>query len=289
MYLLSETAVALLLALAGSISNGISDFAGGMAARGAHVLRVIAVAVPTGWLVTFALLPVVGGTFSRAAVLWGAASGVASSAAFALLYRCLAIGPMALLSPIAAVISGLLPVCVGLTGGERLSSLACAGVLLAMVAVVLICAGPGDAATCPGIRVPARGVRYAIGAGIAIAGQLLCLDAAPRSSGLAPLVAAGAVSTLVVLVAFAVTRPGGDRAQERLWLALLAGTLGGAANLALLAAVRRGELSVVAVVTSLYPASTVLLARTVLRERVAGSQAVGLGIAAVAVVAFSRG
>jgi drug/metabolite transporter (DMT)-like permease len=253
------------------------------------VLRVIAVAVPTGWVVTLALLPVLGGTFSPAAVAWGAASGVASSAAFALLYRCLAIGPMVLLSPVAAVISALLPVGVGLTGGERLSAPAGAGVALAVLAVVLICAGQGDTAARGGTVVSARGLRNALGAGVAIAGQLLCLDAAPRSSGLAPLIAAGAVSTLVVLVALAMTRPGTGTAQERLWLALLAGALGGAANVALLGAVRRGDLSVVAVVTALYPASTVLLARTVLRERVAGSQAVGLGLAAVAVVAFSRG
>lgn len=95
----ADLTLALPLALGSSLLSGVSDFAGGMAARNGHIFRVLAVTAPISWLVTIALLPVMGADFSRPAVLWGLASGVASTAAFGLFYRCLAIGPMGLLSP----------------------------------------------------------------------------------------------------------------------------------------------------------------------------------------------
>jgi drug/metabolite transporter (DMT)-like permease len=279
-----DAALVLPLALASSLFSGVSDFAGGMAARHVHILRVLAVTAPASWAVTLALAPVMGAAFTGPAILWGLASGLASVAAFALLYRCLAIGPMGLLSPVAAVISALLPVGVGLAAGEHLSGAATAGMFLATLAVVLVSAGPSTGSSRPS----ARGVTYAGAAGTAIAIQLVCLDEAPVSSGLAPLIAAGAMSTAVVMTLLAASGTGGASSTLRPagW-ALFAGVLGSLANIAFLAAVRHGELSIVAVVTALYPAGTVLLARTVLRERVTGTQGLGLGLAAAAVAAFS--
>src|SRR5512139_3461246 len=100
---------ALLLALACSIAYGSADFLGGVAARGAHVLRVVLIAAPISLVVELLLLPAAGADFSSAAVAWGAASGVASAATFALLYRTLAIGPMSVLSPVTALVSATLP------------------------------------------------------------------------------------------------------------------------------------------------------------------------------------
>src|SRR3954451_14874206 len=104
---------ALFLALASSLAYGAADFLGGLAARGAHVLRVVVIAAPASLLVELLLWPVVGATFASGAVRWGAASGVASAAACALLYRTLAIGPMIVLSPVTALVSAALPVTVG--------------------------------------------------------------------------------------------------------------------------------------------------------------------------------
>ena len=285
MSLLPQVAVALPLALASSLSSGVSDFAGGMAARHAHVLRVLAVTAPASWLVTLALLPAIGGDFTVPAVSWGLASGVASAAAFTLFYECLAIGPMGLLSPVAAVISAVVPAGVGLAAGEHLGGGAVGGVFLAVLAVALISAGPSASHSRPSWR----GFTYAVGAGVAISAQLVCLDRAPGSSGLAPLVAAGAVSTLLVAVLLLATRVGraGTRAAFR-W-AGLAGVLGSLGNIAFLAAVRNGELAVVAVITALYPAGTVVLARTILKERFTRTQVLGLGVAAAALVAFTLG
>src|SRR3954463_1036440 len=132
---------ALFLALASSLAYGAADYLGGVAARGAHVLRVVVIAAPASLLVELLLWPIIGAHFSPGAVAWGAASGVASAAAFALLYRTLAIGPMSVLSPVTALVSAALPVAVGLIGGERLGGLAVGGMLLALAAVVIISGG----------------------------------------------------------------------------------------------------------------------------------------------------
>jgi drug/metabolite transporter (DMT)-like permease len=272
--------LALLLALTSSITYGCADFAGGLAARGAHVLRVVVLAAPASLTVEVLLLPVAGGEFSAGAVWWGAASGVASAAAFALLYATLALGPMSVLSPVTALTSGALPVVVGLAGGERLAAPALIGVPLAGAAVVLISAAPDADRRRPA----ARPLLLALAAGAAIAAQLVCLDRAPADSGVAPLVVGRAVASVLVLGAVVARRRrlGATRPDAR--LSLLAGVLDSLANFAFLLAVREGDLALVAVVTALYPASTLVLARAVLHERLSPPQTAGLGVAAAAVV-----
>src|SRR5215217_1876928 len=129
---------ALLLALASSVAYGAADFLGGVAARGTHVLRVVVIAAPASLVVELLLWPAIGAHFDTAAVAYGSASGLASAAAFALLYRTLAIGPMSVLSPVTALVSAALPVTVGLISGEHLSRLAAGGMTLALAAIVVV-------------------------------------------------------------------------------------------------------------------------------------------------------
>ena len=277
--------LSLLLALASSFAYGSADFLGGVAARGAHVLRVVAIAAPASLLVELLLWPIFGAQFDQGAVAWGAASGVASAAAFALLYRTLAIGPMSVLSPVTAIVSAALPVGVGLIGGEQLSGLAIAGIALALVAVVVISGGPDER----GERPSRHALLLAFGAGAAIALQLVCLDQTPGDSGIAPLIVGRAVSSATVLAAVVVLHARlGDR-RPSVPAAAGAGALDSLANLSFLLAVREGELAVVAVITALYPAATVLLARALLAERIGATQLAGLGLAAVAVSLLALG
>ncbi|MGI5156888.1 EamA family transporter [Microbispora sp. CA-102843] len=270
---------ALLLALASSLAYGCADFLGGLSARGAHVLRTVVIAAPASLVVELALWPFLGAHWSPAALAWGAASGAASAAAFALLYRTLAIGPMSVLSPITALVSAVLPVGLGLAQGEHLTTYALLGLPLALTAVVLVSAGPGAGASRPS----RTALLLALGAGTAIAAQLICLHQAPADSGLAPIIAGRAVSSALVLTAAALLRKRlGDRRPAPA-LCAAAGMLDSLANLAFLLAARSGDLAVVAVITALYPAGTVLLARVVLAERIHRSQLTGLGAAAVAV------
>jgi drug/metabolite transporter (DMT)-like permease len=276
---------ALVLALASSLAYGAADFLGGLAARGASVLRVVVIAAPTSLLVELLLWPVVGARFLPGAVAWGAASGVASAAAFALLYRTLAIGPMSVLSPVTALVSAALPVSVGLLQGERVGEVAFCGVALALVAVVVVSGGTDTHSSRPS----RTALALALGAGAAIALQLVCLNQAPNSSGVAPLLVGRAVSSVVVLgAAFALRRRLGET-RPSVRASAGAGALDSLANFAFLLAVRSGDLAVVAVITALYPASTVLLARAVLGERIGPKQLAGLGVAAVAVSLLAVG
>jgi uncharacterized membrane protein len=279
MYLSVGTMLALALATGSAIGYGSADFLGGLAARGTHVLRVVVIAAPASLLVELLLWPAVGAQFTTGAVTWGAASGLASAAAFALLYRSLAIGPMSLLSPITALVSAALPVAFGLVAGERLRGAGIVGLALALIAVVIV-GGGLDAA---GSRAGLAPVAVACGAGAAIAFQLICLNQAPHNSGITPLIIGRAVSSAAVLSAVGARRSRLGVSRPRLPMCIGAGALDSLANFTFLLAVRHGDLAVVAVITALYPAGTILLARAFLAERLTRAQLVGLGLAAVAV------
>ncbi|MFF3579504.1 EamA family transporter [Streptomyces mirabilis] len=271
--------ITLLLALGSSLAYGCADFFGGLGARKAHVLRTVMIAAPASLAVELLLWPFLGASFSTGALGWGAASGIASAAAFALLYRTLAIGPMNVLSPVTALVSAVLPVGVGLLQGEHLGAAGLVGLPLALVAVVLVSAGHGGGSARPS----RTALLLAFGAGGAIALQLIFLHQAPSDSGVAPLIIGRAVSSAVTLAAAGLMyrRLGSERPAYAMSTA--AGVLDSMANLLFLLAARSGDLTVVAVITALYPAGTVLLARSVLGERIRRGQLVGLGTAAVAV------
>ncbi|MGW1091608.1 EamA family transporter [Streptomyces sp. NPDC002596] len=271
--------LALLLALGSSLAYGCADFLGGLGARKAHVLRTVMIAAPASLAVELLLWPFLGASFSTGALGWGAASGVASAAAFALLYRTLAIGPMNVLSPVTALVSAALPVGMGLLQGERLAAAGLVGLPLALVAVVLVSAGHGAGSARPS----RTALLLAFGAGAAIALQLIFLHQAPSDSGVAPLIVGRAVSSAVTLAAAGLMHRKLGSVRPAYAMSAAAGVLDSLANLLFLLAARSGDLTVVAVITALYPAGTVLLARGVLSERIHRGQLVGLGTAAAAV------
>ncbi|MDY0810617.1 EamA family transporter [Kitasatospora purpeofusca] len=271
--------IALLLALGSSLAYGCADFLGGLGSRKAHVLRTVMVAAPASLAVELLLWPVLGASFSVGALGWGAASGVASAAAFVLLYRTLAIGPMNVLSPVTALVSAALPVGVGLLQGEHLGIAGLIGLPLALVAVVLVSAGHGAGSARPS----RTALLLALGAGAAIALQLVFLHQAPSDSGVAPLITGRAVSSAVTLAAAALMHRRLGSEKPAYTMSAAAGVLDSVANLLFLLAARSGDLAVVAVITALYPAGTVLLARSVLAERLHRGQLAGLGVAAIAV------
>ncbi|MEU5851791.1 DMT family transporter [Saccharopolyspora shandongensis] len=270
---------ALLLAVGSSLAYGCADFLGGLGARKAHVLRTVMIAAPASLAVELLLWPLLGASFSTATVAWGAASGVASAAAFALLYRTLAIGPMNVLSPVTALVSAALPVGVGLLQGEHLAAAGVVGLPLALVAVVLVSAGHGAGSARPS----RTALLLAFGAGAAIALQLIFLHQAPSDGGVAPLIVGRAVSSAVVLAAAGLMRRRLGSERPAYAMPAAAGALDSVANLLFLLAARSGDLAVVAVIVALYPAGTILLARGVIAERIHRGQLVGLGTAAVAV------
>lgn len=290
------------LAFVGALVYGSADFLGGLAARRLRAIVVTAVAAVAGGVVLLVVAPLVGGAPTGADLAWGALSGVTGAVAVGLLYGCLALGPMSVLSPVTAVVSAIAPMAWGvLVGGERLGPLAVAGLALALVAIVLVALLPGEAIARPS----ARGLVMAAGSGLAIGAFLILLDQTGDESGLFPLLLNRAVNAAITgliaaaLVIAAVRAGRGARAAlviapdvrtpgalplRRAWLlAIGCGVVDTAANVLLLLALRSGgDLAVVAALTALYPAGTVLLASIVLRERIAPVQWAGLALALTA-------
>jgi drug/metabolite transporter (DMT)-like permease len=272
---------AVIVALIGALVYGSADFLGGLAARRLTSLFATAAAAASGLVLLLVLAPIVGFEWVPSDLAWGALSGAFGVAALLLLYACLAIGPMSILSPLTAVVSAIAPMAWGLTvGGEMLGAFGYAGLGVAIVAVVLVGFVPEHGAVRPSLR----GVAMAVGAGIAIGGLLICLDQTGDASGLTPLVTNRATNMIITLAIVAVVlmrRRGGQRTRGRRgwWLAVGCGLLDVTANALLLVALRLGDLSIVSALTALYPAGTIVLAAVVLRERIAPVQWVGLALA----------
>lgn len=274
---------AVALGLLSAIVYGSADFVGGVAARRIGALRVTAVGAVSGLVLLFLSLPLVGGAWTPAALGWGALSGVIGSVAVFLLYACLAIGPMSILSPLTAVISAIVPLTWGLIGGDRFAPIGYVALGVALIAVVLVGFVPERGA----VRPSGRALLMAVGAGVFIGAFLIVLDQTPADSGVVPLIANRAVNgaimwSVVGLVALrARTRaPGGDRfSAPGAGLAAASGVLDASANVLILIGLRAGDLSTMSVLVALYPAGTILLAAIVLRERIAPVQWVGLALA----------
>jgi drug/metabolite transporter (DMT)-like permease len=276
--------VALVLSLCSAVAYGISDFAGGLLTRRASVWAVAATSQATATALALAAAAGAPGDVGGGAISWGALAGVGCGAGNVFLYRGLAGGRMAVVAPLSAIASAGLPVLVAVAGGERPGPLPAIGVLAALPAIWLVSAGGGGP----------RGARRAdlangLLAGLGFGVQFSALGQIPRDAGLAPLAVSQVVSVAaIVLGAAALSAPWlpRDRASR---LGAIPGLLAGAATLSFQLAAQRGLLAIAAVVASLYPAVTVLLAALLLRERIGRAQGAGLALAAAAVVLIASG
>lgn len=276
------TAVA--LALAASLTWGFADFGAGVAARRAPVFVVAAVAQAAG-LVLMTLIVVANGDSvpSLRHVLWAVFAGLAAVVGLSAFYRALAIGTMGIVGPITAT-SSLVPLVFGLARGERPDALQAAGIALAIVGVVA-----ASVERLPEGRRIGAGVGLAFLAAVTFGCSLLGLSrAAPGGLAWAILVMRLTATPLIALLAL------GFRSTWRLpvafWAGLVAVGLGDAgATLLYGDASTRGLLSVVAVLSSLYPIVIVVLGRVVLSERVARGQLAGVAVALAGVSLISAG
>lgn len=273
--------MAAILALLSSVAWGSADFLGGLAARRVGTVRVLAVSYPAGaFLITVISLVVIPGQLSARALVVGAAAGTVGVFAIGLLYAALTRGQMGIVSPITAVLSGAVPVAVGLFLGESLSGLAALGIVAAALAVVLV-----SRESRPHRSTPAKAIVLALASGLAIGIYLSILGTAPPDSGIwVASVGRWVSSVLVIGALLVIVRNRAPRADERKisypWnLALAAGGLDALANAVFQLAAQRGLLAIVAVIGSLYPAATVVLARYLLHERLSRVQLIGVGLA----------
>lgn len=274
-----------LLATLSSLVYGTADFAGGLAARRNDGMVVTVVSQLFGCIVlaaALALWPEV--TVTSPDLWWGAVGGVGGGVGLMCFYPALARGPMSAVAPTTAVCSAVVPLLAGLALGDRPSGVALSGVLLALPAIVLVARESSSHG-----RADPRTIALAVAAGAGFGMFFIAMGQTSEDAGLWPL--AGARFASIGLVGLGCVLRGRSLrpAPGSVRLIAVAGMLDLTANALYLLAATRGLLSVVAVLGSLYPASTVVLAVLVLRERLGPPQWLGVGLAVTAVALVAAG
>jgi drug/metabolite transporter (DMT)-like permease len=229
---------------------------------------------------------------SRADLLWGAAAGLTGGIGVALLYRALAVGIMAVVAPTTAVCAVAIPVVVSVLLGERPVPLAVAGIVLGVASIVLVSQqGAPEETEQPSAppRTRRSGVGTALASGVLIGFFFLTLAQSKSEAGMWPILAARMTSVALFSGVAFVGRISIRMPARMAVLATVCGAIDMLANALYLLAAQEGPLSIVVTLSSLYPASTVLLARIVLGERLNLWQAVGVGCALAAVVLIVSG
>jgi drug/metabolite transporter (DMT)-like permease len=285
--------LAIILALASAIGYGGSDFAAGLASRTASVIQVTLLACLTATVVVLVALPLAAAHRpSEASLAWGAAAGAGGTLGGIALYLGFRYAAFSVAAPISAVGTAGFSVLAGLLWGERPSTVALIGIGLALPAIVSVSASAAGAEQEEGHGHggrPAAGVVAGLIAGAGFALLLIGLNRAGSGGGLWPAAAAEVAELAVAIAAAAVTRnlrlPGGRPG----WLAVITGVAGAAGTLFYFYATHDGLLAVTAVLTSLYPASTIVLARVVLGERLTRLRLTGLVLAGGCVALIAAG
>jgi drug/metabolite transporter (DMT)-like permease len=276
------------LGLGSGLLWGTGDFVGGMQSRRLPARAVAIWSQVAGALLLVGVLLATGHRPAPAGVAWGVLGGLGGGGALLLFYRALAEGTMSIVAPVSAC-GAVVPVAVAFARGTPPSLPASLGIAAAIAGVVLVSR-------------PARGERHggaqprivamALGAALGFGFFFVCVDAGSAVAGGSPLwVVAGArAGSLVSMLAIAlagrrpVPWPG-----RRIGGVALAGGLDTVANVLFAYATTMGNLGVVGVLGSLYPITTVLLARFVLAERLSGIQATGVALALTGVALLGAG
>lgn len=273
------------LALVAAFLYGLSDFLGGVASRRTSVWPVGLLACVGALAGSVVIALFRAGDPGPGDFAWSALAGVATGAGTAFLYRGLASGRMGVVAPVSAIGSVLVPLAAGIAAGERPSALGWFGIALALPGIWWVSREPSDVAPSGG----SGGLVDGILAGLGFGTMFAALGQVPDSAGYWPL-AGTQVCAAISLCLIAVALGGDPVPRRRADLAgLVPGVLAVLAVLFFLLATSQGLLSIAAVITSLYPAFTVVLAIAVLREHVHRAQAVGLAVCAASVVLVSLG
>jgi drug/metabolite transporter (DMT)-like permease len=281
-----------LLALGSAILYGAADFTGGLTTRRASTIPVVVVSQASGLILLAVMLPLLpAASPSRGDLIWGGVAGLTGGIGVALLYRALAVGVMAVVAPTTAVCAVTIPVVVSVLMGERPVPLAIAGIVLGIVSIVLVSQQTSAVPEAPksGSSASASGVGIALASGVAIGFFFLSLAQTKSGAGMWPLIASRSVSVFLFVIIAIAGRRSIRMPHSALGLALLCGVIDMLANALYVLAARGGPLSTVVTLSSLYPASTVLLARIILGERLNLWQVTGVGCALAAVALIVSG
>ena len=278
--------IAVALALGAAVAWGAADYLGGLKSRVVATTVVVFVGQFTGLLLVGAVVVLSGkGPPEGRYVVYAVLAGLAGAVGIGALYRGLAVGSMSIIAPITAT-GAVIPVVAGVATGERPTHLQGAGLALALGGVVL--AARQDSGGQVGARV-AAGVGLALLAALGIGSFLLALDAASEGGVPWALLIQRTVCVVLVLAVAVFVRPQFRVGWSNAAPLVAIGALDMSANALFALASTRGLVSVVSVLASLYPVTTVLLARLLLGERIALLQQIGVVAALAGVVLISAG
>jgi drug/metabolite transporter (DMT)-like permease len=282
------------LAIASALAYGSADFIGGLTTRRASVIAVVVLSQFAGFVPLALILFMMPYTSpSGPDLAWGVGAGLGSGVGVGLLYRALAIGTMSVVAPTTAVTAVSIPVVVSVLFGERTGPPVVVGIMLAIVSIVLVSRNRDSEPTehhdgLPGRRL-AKGLGTALASGVAFGFLFLSLAQTAEEAGMWPLLMMSVVS-LALFGALTIARGTSLRMPVKvIALVLVGGIFDMLAHALYLLATRHGSLSSVVTLSSLYPASTVLLARILLRESLSGWQIAGISCALAAIMLIVRG
>ena len=279
------------MAILSAVFYGAGDFVGGLTSRRAPTLAVVFVSQVAGALALLVALPFLSAaSVNRWDLLWGGLAGLAGGTGVALLYRGLAVGTMSVVAPTTAVCAVIVPVAVAIALGERPGTIPLLGIAVALGAIVLVSQGAAPSVTGSAGPRRSHGMVLAIASGTAIGLFFLALARTSSAAGMWPLLAARATSATLFAALAGIAGHGALRMPRTvLPMAIACGLLDMAANGLYLVASRGGPLSIIVTLASLYPASTVVLARVVLHERLSRVQLAGVLTCLIAIVLIVGG
>ena len=276
--------VAPLLALISSLTWGLADFLGGLASRRTRIVRVLPVSYLSGAIVvTFFSIFLIPGELNSDSYFYGFFAAFFGVPAIALLYVALSRGPMGIVSPITALMAGFVPVITGLLRGDQVTGIGYLGMALAALSVIMVSQERKSESTN---RITLSTLLICVASGTLIGSYLTVLGLAPTNQGIWTSTIARWFGFLFVGAFFLIRikKMSSDSHSEPFpWkLAIVAGIFDASANGIYQIATQKGVLAIVAVLASLYPAATAILARYMLHERLRLIQNIGVALALAA-------
>ena len=279
-----------IISLLAAATYGVGDFFGALGGRRSHPIFVSFIGHIFYAITAFVGLLIFQGTWSHDATLTGVLTGASEALGFLVFYYALTLGRVALVAPLVSVIYALVPVLWGLATGDHLSNLGWLGLVLGLVAVLALSFEKPDQDDESG-KTGRRVLVFAIIGGVMWGFSTVALSFAPKDSGMVPVLIAGltAFLLLLIIVGLFTKTVVGSYQRGAFTPSMVSGILFGAANLLIITALRYGQLSLVGMLTALYPLATVLLARIFMREQITALQWFGILSAVSAAVLLSQG
>lgn len=276
----------MILALLAACSAGTSDFLGGLGARRAPGVLITAASQVTGFVAAVAFALVVGGEPTAEDLWWGALGGLGGAVGLFSIYEGYAKASVAITAPLAGVGAAAVPVMYDVATGDPLTALTTVGIVVGLMSIGLV--SLQTSGTTGGASVTLS-LLYGLGGAAGLGFLLVCLAQTSDDGGVWPVAPARLMGFVFMAVIVGAGRVPVRIPRSAWWMVVGVGVLGTAANALFVVATQHGSVSTAAVLTAMFPAVTVLLARIVLHEHLRPIQVAGLALALVAVGLIAGG